>query len=362
MKIRTPEYYKDFKCIAGACTDTCCAGWDVDVDEKSYDYYKTVAGSFGQRLQSVMVPEEGGGCTFTLQNGRCPFLNDKNLCDLFIALGEDKLCDTCAEFPRFINEYGSEREIGLAPSCKTAGELMFSYQKPLTFTVEETDETVSSYNNIDPQLYFKLRQARVTVYNIIRNRAFLIEERCMLYLDFAKKLQKKLDTDRVDLMDYEIQAYAQADYLQDRLKDLKKKYGGKNHTAYENIPHFFDCFAGMEVINPDWYVCLERNSRYFKNCCGAEDYERELSEFAAYYKEKEYEYEQLMMYYVYRYFLNAVNDSEILLKAKIGVIGYLILKHLDMQCWLENGKTLTFTQQVDLRICIRASLTFLYKF
>ena len=171
MKIRTPEYYKDFKCIAGACTDTCCAGWDVDVDEKSYDYYKTVAGSFGQRLQSVMVPEEGGGCTFTLQNGRCPFLNDKNLCDLFIALGEDKLCDTCAEFPRFINEYGSEREIGLAPSCKTAGELMFSYQKPLTFTVEETDETVSSYNNIDPQLYFKLRQARVTANNIIRNRA-----------------------------------------------------------------------------------------------------------------------------------------------------------------------------------------------
>lgn len=170
----------------------------------------------------------------------------------------------------------------------------------------------------------------------------------MLYLDFAKKLQKKLDTDRVDLMDYEIQAYAQADYLQDRLKDLKKKYGGKNHTSYENIPHFFDRFAGMEVINPDWYVCLERNSRYFKNCCGAEDYERELSEFAAYYKEKEYEYEQLMMYYVYRYFLNAVNDNEILLKAKIGVIGYLILKHLDMQCWLENGKTLTFTQQVDL--------------
>ena len=225
---------------------------------------------------------------------------------------------------------------------------MFSYQKPLTFTVEETDETVSSYNNIDPQLYFKLRQARVTAYNIIRNRAFLIEERCMLYLDFAKKLQKKLDTDRVDLMDYEIQAYAQADYLQDRLKDLKKKYGGKNHTSYENIPHFFDRFAGMEVINPDWYVCLERNSRYFKNCSGAEDYERELSEFAAYYKEKEYEYEQLMMYYVYRYFLNAVNDSEILLKAKIGVIGYLILKHLDMQCWLENGKTLTFTQQVDL--------------
>ena len=88
-------------------------------------------------------------------------------------------------------------------------------------------KTVSSYNNIDPQLYFKLRQARVTVYNIIRNRAFFNRGALYAVSGFCKKLQKKLDTDRVDLMDYEIQAYAQADYLQDRLKDLKKKYGGK---------------------------------------------------------------------------------------------------------------------------------------
>ena len=120
MKIVTPAYYKDFKCIAGACTDTCCAGWDVDVDEASYKHYKKVKGSFGKRLKSVMVPSEDGGCTFTLNNGRCPFLNDNNLCDLYIELGEDKLCETCAEFPRFINEYGSVREIGIAPSCKTA--------------------------------------------------------------------------------------------------------------------------------------------------------------------------------------------------------------------------------------------------
>ena len=57
MKIVTPHYYKDFKCIAGACTDTSCAGWDVDVDDKSYRYYKTVDGNFGKRLKSVMVPE-----------------------------------------------------------------------------------------------------------------------------------------------------------------------------------------------------------------------------------------------------------------------------------------------------------------
>lgn len=39
--------------------------------------------------------------------------------------------------------------------------------------------------------------------------------------------------------------------------------------------------------------------------------------------------------------------AKFLLKAKIGVI-VSHFKTSDMQCWLENGKTLTFTQQVDL--------------
>ena len=112
MKLVTPKYYEEFKCIAGDCTDTCCAGWDVDVDKKSNDFYKTVTGPFGDRLKAVSVDDEEGGCTFTLtKEKRCPFLNDANLCDLYTELGEDKLCDTCAEFPRFINNFGALREM-----------------------------------------------------------------------------------------------------------------------------------------------------------------------------------------------------------------------------------------------------------
>lgn len=33
MKIRVPDYYDEFECIADKCTDTCCAGWQVDVDD-----------------------------------------------------------------------------------------------------------------------------------------------------------------------------------------------------------------------------------------------------------------------------------------------------------------------------------------
>ena len=54
------------------------------------------------------------------------------------------------------------------------------------------------------------------------------------------------------------------------------------------------------------------------------------------------------MYYVYRYFLDAVYDINIVLKVKNAVIGYLVLRHLDAAVWHENGGTLSKTEQVDI--------------
>lgn len=34
-----PSYYGDFHCIGGSCKDSCCIGWEVDIDEDTYEYY-----------------------------------------------------------------------------------------------------------------------------------------------------------------------------------------------------------------------------------------------------------------------------------------------------------------------------------
>ena len=36
MKLRVPAFYRDFACIAGACPDSCCQGWEVDADPASW--------------------------------------------------------------------------------------------------------------------------------------------------------------------------------------------------------------------------------------------------------------------------------------------------------------------------------------
>ena len=43
MRLRVPYYYKEFKCIAGACKDSCCVGWEIDIDEDTFSYYRVVS-------------------------------------------------------------------------------------------------------------------------------------------------------------------------------------------------------------------------------------------------------------------------------------------------------------------------------
>lgn len=344
MKVMTPHYYKDFRCIAGACTDTCCAGWDVDVDKNSYKYYKTVKGDFGKRLKSVMVPSQDGECTFTLkEGGRCPFLNDDNLCDLYIELGEDKLCETCAEFPRFINDYGNIREIGIAPSCKTAGELMFSYKDELTFDTVEDNSLTPEPNDIDAYTYMQLRQARIVAFGIISDRDISIFERLMLYLNYAKCIQKHLDAERDELIAGVAKRFCGPDYrekLLDRLKsrdavlpdelqdgdivkstpEMRKLYGNR---LIKGLRHFFDDFKGMEVINPDWNIHVARVRQFLDGLADDSELAAVMKDYHAGSEAFAHEYEQLAMYYVYRYMLDAVNDYDVLLKAKNAVIGIL---------------------------------------
>ena len=52
MLIVKPDYYNEFKCIAENCPDTCCAGWQIVIDEDSLQSYANVQGD-GKRITEV---------------------------------------------------------------------------------------------------------------------------------------------------------------------------------------------------------------------------------------------------------------------------------------------------------------------
>lgn len=121
-----PDYYKCFKCIADRCPKTCCAGWEIGIDEETYYFYQTVKGKTKEKLDRYLK-EDAEGFHFELtKEGRCPFLNEKNLCELYMEFGERGMSITCKEHPRFITECGDYCQIDISLSCPEANRLFFN--------------------------------------------------------------------------------------------------------------------------------------------------------------------------------------------------------------------------------------------
>lgn len=78
MKKIAPNYYKSFSCIADRCQHSCCIGWEIDIDEDSLDYYKSIDGEIGEFL-SKNIENDGETAHFRLigEEERCPFLQKK---------------------------------------------------------------------------------------------------------------------------------------------------------------------------------------------------------------------------------------------------------------------------------------------
>ncbi len=118
-----PDYYDSFKCIAGKCKHSCCIGWEIDIDDNTLEKYKAQRGEISKKLQNNITLEP---CAhFVLgENERCPFLDEKNLCELILAGGEDMLCDICREHPRFYNYVCGITEKGLGLCCEEAARII----------------------------------------------------------------------------------------------------------------------------------------------------------------------------------------------------------------------------------------------
>ena len=97
---RVPHYYDEFTCIASGCKDNCCiGGWEIDIDDETANYYLNLPGEFGDRLRKA-IGRTDEYC-FKLKDGKCPFLDNHNLCEIYKELGEDKMGVVCTQFPRY---------------------------------------------------------------------------------------------------------------------------------------------------------------------------------------------------------------------------------------------------------------------
>lgn len=145
------DFYKDFHCIGGQCSFTCCKEWKIAVDPETKKRWRKLSVP-ETVLESGRVPEhacrssldkahlsqfvmkkDGGEIIELLPNMRCPFLEDTELCRLVLDYGEECLSETCHVFPRETHEFADRTERTLVSCCPEIVDRLYTL-KELHFT------------------------------------------------------------------------------------------------------------------------------------------------------------------------------------------------------------------------------------
>ncbi len=293
MFCKMPTYCKDFRCIADKCKDNCCIGWEIDIDPSSAEYYENVKGDFGDKLRANINKDEV--CSFILRGERCPFLNEKNLCEIIINLGEDKLCQICRDHPRYFEWYSDIKEGGIGLCCEEAARIIVTNKEPFsTYEAPCDDEGCDDYNE---SLYNMLLFARDEIITTLENENLTFKQRIANVLSYAIEVQFNADN-----------------YIYDNIS-IKAEYPAVITDG--DVKGFLECFSCLEPIDENWQDYLDKLIE------SADELQKSLpacgSDFDLYLK-------NIAVYFIWRYFLKGVYDEEILSKVFLMAISAAMIK------------------------------------
>ena len=281
MLVTKPNRDGDFRCLASACPDTCCAGWEIVVDEQSADRFRAMEDAMGKRLQQSLLTVDGETQLKRRPDGRCVLLNDRSLCDLYALYGEGALCRTCRLHPRFVADYGARREVMPGLSCPAWIETYLLDPEKVTFVTEETDEPIE-YTDIDAAWFFRLYRTRAAALDTVQDRCLSIAERMRRLLAVAAELDG------------------------DREGDCPQK---------DILPAYRKKLTSLEILTPQWRDLLQQKG-------GMPYPQADLAPLL----------EKVLVYDVFRFFLRGVYDGRSLPWAKYAVFHALILRDLSRHC------------------------------
>lgn len=347
MHYKKPQYYDNFTCIADRCPDTCCAGWQIVIDDISLENYGKISGTFGERLQKSIDWKEG---IFRQNQRRCAFLNQENLCDLHRELGADSLCDTCRMYPRHVEEYEDLREFSLSLSCPVAAEMILGCKEQVRFLEEEGDveEQEEEYEDFDIILFDWLEEAREVLLEVIQDRSLPVSARMLVLLNVSFLSQKALD--QGILLEMDLRAEVEKAVSESRKTSVQKQ----GEKVFQNKILLLKDLQKLEVLREEWTELLHRLEKNLY-ARGVEDYEALREEFLESVQEtssqkKQWEIyeEQLLVFFVYTYFCGAVYDDMIYTKAVLAVFSVLWIEELWMERWLSKGQKLEFQDMVQV--------------
>ena len=286
MELIYPGYYEKFHCIAGACPDSCCQEWDVEVDSESVKFYRGLQGPLGEKVRRYLY-EEDGTVYLGFPEGKCPMQRPDGLCGIQAELGPEALCQVCQKYPRLTQDYGEFLELDLEMSCPEAARIMMTEDG---WELHSRQVDGGEPGEYDHEVMEILRRTRPRMMALAQDRRFGVNERLALMLLYGAQVQHEIDCGEEIPFDPE-----------QGLETVREIAGDGDFEAVLSF------FGELEILTDRWRELLagaRRESRWFES----------LSRLAG--------------YGIYRYYYQAVSDYDLISRVKMVVLSCILTAHL----------------------------------
>ncbi|WP_111937702.1 flagellin lysine-N-methylase [Clostridium paraputrificum] len=265
-----PKYMEDFKCVGSKCVDTCCAGWDINIDENTYNRYENSESKLKElvhgkyKINNYEHDVFNHGFMILKNKKKCPFLNSNMLCDIHGNIGKEHLCITCKSYPRVYNIIDDIYEKSGLTSCYEICLKALLNKEKIEF-IEIEDEldidNIEIRRIIDSEAFQgsdNLLQyfwdIRLITINILQNRKYSIEYRLDILGCFFSRIEESFKNNDFYTIEELIEDFSNEEY----------SFSFINKGSYDDNREFYHSLCDDNLIQEIKSVRLKECVKEYK--------------------------------------------------------------------------------------------------
>lgn len=362
QKMKGISFFDVFQCINKDCPFNCCGGWQIEVDEETYEKYQQEPREFGKTLRRNIsvrnVPQ------IRQHFGKCPYLTKDKLCGMYLTHGEAYMTFACRMFPRRKVSYTCKgetmaEETYLELSCPEAARLFVETKRPLLFQ-ETFRETETCWNfEIEEMAYYKqLLKMRDTIVKIVYDREIpftVLQQIIYEYTDHCQQSAMRLNYDEITAYSEIILEPSNLSKEVSRLNRETVSLGGKGSTLHKLMTMGIEQ-VGLAFRNPKMGKLLKMYYRFFNQ----DSYEEvgafmnaNVQNMLSDNPELEIRYRNYLVYFIHQQLMFATYSYNMTKPVIMAIIYTQLLLLFDVCTWYRGKKTFSVEKQIENIYCLQ---------
>jgi lysine-N-methylase len=243
------KFYKEFNCIGSDCPLTCCKGWTISLDKKTFYDYKSEDLFKNHITKGVSSGSRTAGNFGTInrkKTGECELLEDNGLCKVQALKGPEALSKTCATFPRTILSFPDRStHQGISLGCPEAARLCISNENAIELNLEVTQKNQLPVN-LHIQTANKINPSRANLFKeAIKFLTGSNDDLWARLVALGATIKQLDDTRSLNRADFS--SLLQSSLTATMLEDLDETYAG----MFQLETHAHILFRHLSSINKD---------------------------------------------------------------------------------------------------------------